>query len=70
MLSRFDLVYLILDKADKDLDSKLARNIVKSFFVNAATVPKPAHAGDAAPSDSVNPGVRVERMVRIRLLIT
>lgn len=32
LLSRFDLIYLVLDKADKERDTKLAKHIVSLYF--------------------------------------
>ncbi|XP_078160102.1 minichromosome maintenance (MCM2/3/5) family protein [Carex rostrata] len=37
LLSRFDLIYLILDKADEQTDRRLAKHIVSLFFQNPDT---------------------------------
>lgn len=36
LLSRFDLIYLVLDRADKERDTKLAKHIVSLYFTDRA----------------------------------
>ena len=35
MLSRFDLIFLILDNADKDADARLASHMVSLYYADA-----------------------------------
>ena len=42
LLSRFDLVYLMLDKADESSDKKLARHLIALFY---ETPPENAQVG-------------------------
>jgi DNA replication licensing factor MCM4 len=41
LLSRFDLVYLVLDKHDEDRDRKLAKHLVSLFWADAPEQTQP-----------------------------
>ena len=40
LLSRFDLIYLVLDKADEATDRKLARHLIGLFYEHEAETPQ------------------------------
>ena len=40
LLSRFDLIYLVLDKADEATDRKLARHLIGLFYEHEAESPQ------------------------------
>lgn len=41
LLSRFDLVYLVLDKQDEERDRKLAKHLVSLFWADAPEQTQP-----------------------------
>lgn len=41
LLSRFDLVYLVLDKRDEDKDRRLAKHLVSLFWADAPEAAQP-----------------------------
>lgn len=55
LLSRFDLVYLVLDRIDEQTDRRLARHLVGMYLEDT-----PEHANAAAPVTSANDILPVE----------
>lgn len=46
LLSRFDLVYLVLDKRDEDKDRRLAKHLVSLFWADAPEAAQPPYSPD------------------------
>ncbi|KAF2152578.1 MCM-domain-containing protein [Myriangium duriaei CBS 260.36] len=55
LLSRFDLVYLVLDRIDEQNDRRLARHLVGMYLEDT-----PAHANASAPTTTANDILPVE----------
>lgn len=47
LLSRFDLVYLVLDKHDEERDRKLAKHLVSLFWADAPEQTQPVSTAGA-----------------------
>ena len=60
LLSRFDLVYLLLDKADESSDKKLARHLISLFHNNP---PQNAQVGCWTRQTCLSPSVLVSSTV-------
>ena len=55
LLSRFDLVFILLDRPDEEHDKKLSEHIMRTHALAAQPPPAPPHGSGAGPGAGIPP---------------